>query len=160
LAHTEVSTTELYDTPSMFRVVRKTLQLPSSFPITSWEFVGPTALVEIEGFVAVVDPGVYGFAVRSRDRFLVWLQEKWLSMVAVGAEGLRVGLQPGDSVTSIEFKAAGELVVQGFESQVSGLVRCWLYSDLLDDRHGMASYVVEQSLDDLVLDVQYGCGPA
>jgi hypothetical protein len=107
--HTLKFTNELYDTAPMFRVVRKTLQLPGSFPITSWEFTGPTTLVEIQGFLEVVNPGVYGFSVSSNDRFLVWLQDKWLSLGQVGPEGAGLGLQPGDWVTSVEFKAAGEL---------------------------------------------------
>jgi hypothetical protein len=89
-------------------VARKALNTSSPFPLSDWEFFGYTSLVEVEGFVVVQNPGNYSLAVASKDKFVVWLQEKWLSMSEIGEAGPGLGLEPEAWTAGVLFTASGE----------------------------------------------------
>lgn len=101
------STSGPFDTPAMSFVARKALDPAAPFPLHDWEFFGYTALVEVEGFVLVQSPGNYSLAVLSEDKFIVWLQDKWLSMAMVGEAGAAVGLDARAWTAGVQFSAPG-----------------------------------------------------
>lgn len=90
-------------------VARKALNTSSPFPLSDWEFFGYTSLVEVEGFVAVQNPGNYSLAVSSKDKFVVWLQDKWLAMRAIGEAGPVLGVDAEAWTAGVLFTQPGEL---------------------------------------------------
>jgi hypothetical protein len=89
-------------------VARKALNTSSPFPLSDWEFFGYTSLVEVEGFVVVQNPGNYSIAASSKDKFIVWLQDKWLSMREIGEAGPGLGLEPEAWTAGVLFTEPGE----------------------------------------------------
>ncbi|WIA34710.1 hypothetical protein OEZ86_013021 [Tetradesmus obliquus] len=96
-----------YDTQAMAFVARKALNTSSPFPLSDWEFFGYTSLVEVEGFVAVQNPGNYSLAVSSKDKFVVWLQDKWLAMRAIGEAGPGLGVDAEAWTAGVLFTQPG-----------------------------------------------------
>lgn len=98
-----------YDTDQMAFVARKAVMAPH-FPLSNWEFYGPTSLVKVEGFVMVDSPGNYSIAAASDDKFIVWLDDKWLQMQQIGDAGAAVGLPAAAWVAGVHFRDAGATV--------------------------------------------------
>lgn len=76
------------------------------FPLINWEFYGATSLVEVLGFVVITSPGDYSIAAISQDKFLVWLNDKWLVMKGVDHGG-SVGLRSSAWTADVQFEVAG-----------------------------------------------------
>jgi hypothetical protein len=98
-----------YDTQAMAFVARKALNTSAPFPLSDWEFFGYTSLVEVEGFVVVQNPGNYSLAVSSKDKFILWLQDKWLAMRVIGEAGPGLGLDADVWTAGVLFTQPGEL---------------------------------------------------
>lgn len=69
--------------------------------------------MEVEGFVVVDSPGNYSLAAESDDRFIVWLDDKWLMMRQAGDAGDSMGLPAAAWLADVCFQSAGEWSAQG-----------------------------------------------
>ncbi|KAF8061352.1 DGAT1-2 [Scenedesmus sp. PABB004] len=95
-----------FDTPAMAFVSRRALP-PPAFPLSDWDFSGSTSLVEVAGYVGVDAPGNYSFAAIGEDKFVLWLQDKWLGMRRAGGAAAGAGLPPDAWAAPVAFSAPG-----------------------------------------------------
>lgn len=124
-----------YTTADMGFVYRRSLTYPF-LPLSDWEFYGDASLVEIEGYLVVDDAGNYSIAVTSDDRFVVWLEDKWLMMQQTGETGTGVGLPDSAWVVGVDFKSAGTnrrlwLCLHTFSCSVVFCNACWVHGCLV-----------------------------